>query len=236
MARALHPATTMNVYAWQVMAPGALALAIVTLSIVAAARRAEALAPVMIALGLWLSVTFELARAGFFQRFDALPPRVMVAAFTALLAALLSLRSPAGRRFVEGAPLAVIAGLQVFRLPVEMALHALYTRGAIPVQMTWSGRNVDVFVGLGAPLVAYAFHRAWIGRRAFALWHLASLTALVNIVATSAMSFPGPMRRFHDGVSAAVVATAPFIWLPALLVPFAAASHIVSLRALWRDR
>lgn len=226
----------MNVYAWQVMAPGALALAIVTLAIVAAARRAEALAPVVIAVGLWLSVTFELARAGFFQRFDALPPRVMVAAFTALLAALLSLRSAAGRRFVEGAPLAVIAGLQVFRVPVEMALHALYTRGAIPVQMTWSGRNVDVFVGLSAPLVAYAFHRAWIGRRAFALWHLASLAALVNIVATSAMSFPGPMRRFHEGVSAAVVATAPFIWLPALLVPFAAASHIVSLRALWRDR
>lgn len=226
----------MNVHAWQVMAPGALALAIVTLSIVAAARRAEALAPVVISLGLWLSVTFELARGGFFQHFDVLPPRVMVAAFTALIAALVWTRSATGRRFVEGAPLAVIAGLQVFRVPVEVALHALYTRGAIPVRMTWSGRNVDVFVGLTAPLVAYAFHRAWIGRRAFALWHLASLAALVNIVATSAMSFPGPMRRFHEGVSAEIVATAPFIWLPALLVPFAAASHVVSLRALWRDR
>ncbi len=236
MARALHSVATMNVHAWQVMAPGALALAIVTLSIVAAARRAEALAPVVIALGLWLSVTFELARGGFFQHFDALPPRVMVAAFTALIAALVWTRSATGRRFVEGAPLAVIAGLQVFRVPVEVALHALYTRGAIPVRMTWSGRNVDVFVGLTAPLVAYAFHRAWIGRRAFALWHLASLAALVNIVATSAMSFPGPMRRFHEGVSAQIVATAPFIWLPALLVPFAAASHVVSLRALWRDR
>ncbi len=226
----------MNVYAWQVMAPGALALAIVALSIVAAARRAEALAPVVIALGLWLAVTFELARGGFFQRFDALPPRVMVAAFTALVAALLWTRSASGRRLVEGAPLAVIAGLQVFRVPVEVALHALYTRGALPVQMTWSGRNVDVFVGLSAPLVAYAFHRAWIGRGALALWHLASLAALVNIVATSAMSFPGPMRRFHEGVSAEVVATAPFIWLPALLVPFAAASHVVSLEALSRRR
>ncbi len=226
----------MNVYDWHVVAPSALALSIVALSIVVTARRAAVLAPVSIALALWLAVTFGLAGAGFFLRFEALPPRAMVAAMTALVATLVWTRTPSGARFVDAAPLAAIAAAQVFRAPVEVALHALYERGALPVQMTWSGRNVDIFVGLTAPFVAWAFHRELIGRRAFAVWHLASLAALVNIVATSAMSFPGPLRRFHEGVSAAVVATPPFIWLPAVLVPFAAASHVISLRALARGR
>ena len=224
----------MNVYDWQVVAPSALALSIVALSMLITARRAAVLAPVSIALGAWLALTFALAKGGVFQHFESLPPRVMVAAMTALVASLAWTRTASGRRFVEALPLAAIAAMQVFRVPVEVALHALYERGALPVQMTWSGRNVDVFVGVTAPLVAWAFHRSLIGRRAFAAWHLASLAALVNIVATSAMSFPGPLRRFHEGVSAELVATAPFIWLPAVLVPFAAVSHVVSLRALAR--
>lgn len=234
MARALQTAPPMNVDAWQVMVPGALALALVVLSILGAARRMGHGAVTAAALGLWLAATFVLARAGFFQHFESLPPRVMVAATVAIATGMVVTRSAARRGFVDDRTLAVIAALQVFRVPVEVALHGLQVRGAIPVQMTWSGRNVDVFVGLSAPLVAYAFHRARIGRRAFALWHVASFVALVNIVATAALSFPGPMRHFHVGVSAALVATAPFVWLPTLLVPFAAVSHLASLRALMR--
>jgi hypothetical protein len=225
----------MNLYDWQVMAPASLAMATVLISLLAAARRASLTFPVAIALGVWLPLTFGLARAGFFLHFEHLPPRVLVAAMTALVSMVAFSRSVVGSRLVEGAPLAAIAALQVFRAPVEVALHALYTRGAVPVQMTWSGRNVDIAVGLTAPFVAYAFHRAWIGRRALALWHLTAFAALVNIVATAALSFPGPMRHFHDGVSAAIMATAPFIWLPTFLVPVAAVSHIVSLRRLARD-
>lgn len=225
----------MNLDDWQVIAPASLAMGAVPGSLLAAARRAGLTLPLALALALWLSLTFALARAGFFLRFEHLPPRVLVAAMTALVSMLAFSRSVAGRRLVEGAPLAAITALQVFRAPVEVALHALYTRGAVPVQMTWSGRNVDIAVGLTAPFVAWAFHRAWIGRRALALWHLAAFAALANIVATAALSFPGPMRRFHDGVSAALMGTAPFIWLPTLLVPVAAASHVVSLRRLARD-
>ena len=48
------------------------------------------------------------------------------------------------------------------------------------------------------------------------------------------LSFPGPLRVFRDGVANAIVADAPFIWLPTFLVPVAAASHLLSLRALAR--
>ncbi len=224
----------MRAYELAVVVPFFAALAMVAGAMVHTARRAGVGASMAGALALWLAVTAGLARAGVFRHFDALPPRVMVAAMTCTVALVAFSRGASGRRFVAAASLVGITALQCFRVPVEMALHALYTRDLVPVQMTWSGRNLDVLVGLTAPVVALAFHRGVVGRRGLAAWHLASLAMLVNIVATAAMSFPGPLRRFHEGVSAAVVAEAPFVWLPALLVPVAAASHLVALREIRR--
>lgn len=238
MACALQRGSRMRAYELAVVVPFFAALAMVVGALVYAARRAGVGAAMAGAVALWLAVTAGLAGAGVFRRFDALPPRVMVAAMTCIVALVAFSRSAPGRRLVAAASLVGISALQCFRVPVEMALHALYTRDLVPVQMTWSGRNLDVLVGLTAPLVALAFHRGRLGLRALAAWHLASLAMLVNIVATAAMSFPGPLRRFHEGVSAAVVAEAPFVWLPAFLVPVAAASHLVALleiRPLRRD-
>jgi hypothetical protein len=225
----------MRAYEIAVVVPFFAAMAMAAGALVSAARRAGVGAAMAGAVALWLAIVFGLARVGVFRRFDALPPRVMVAAMACTAALVAFSRGAAGRRFVAAASLAGIAGLQCFRVPVEVALHALYTRELVPVQMTWSGRNFDVLVGLTAPFVALALHRGRIGLRALAAWHVASLAMLVNIVATAAMSFPGPLRRFHEGVSAAVVAEAPFVWLPAFLVPVAAASHLVSLLEIARS-
>ena len=214
--------------------PGVSAMVLVLGALVLAARRVGLGARVAGALAAWLALTAGLAGAGVFRRFDALPPRVPLAVICAVAGALTFTRTASGRRLLGSVSLAAIAALQVFRLPVELGLHALFVRGLVPVQMTYAGRNVDIAVGLSAPLVALAFHRAWIGRRALALWHLASLGALLNIVVTATLSFPGPLRYFHEGVANAIVADAPFIWLPTFLVPVAAVSHVISLRALSR--
>ena len=234
VACALQCDSRMRAYELAVVVPFFAALAMVVGALVFTARRAGVGAAMAGAVALWLAVTAGLAGAGVFRRFDALPPRVMVAAMIATAALVAFSRSAPGRRFVAEASLVGITALQCFRAPVEMALHALYTRDLVPVQMTWSGRNFDVLVGLTAPLVALALHRGLIGRRGLAAWHVASLAMLINIVATAVMSFPGPLRRFHEGVSAAVVAEVPFVWLPAFLVPVAAASHIVSLLEIRR--
>lgn len=215
------------------LVPLLVALAVVLVALAAASRRAGVGARVTGAALAWLAVTGALAHAGVFQRVTV-PPRVLLVAMTATVTLVMSARTAAGRRVVEAATLPGIAALQGFRVPVEVGLHGLYAAGVIPVQMTWSGRNFDVLVGVTAPLAALAFHRGWIGRRGFAMWHVASLGLLVNIVGTAALSFPGPMQRFAEGVSLPLLAQAPFVWLPAFLVPIAAASHIVSLRALAR--
>jgi len=40
-----------------------------------------------------------------------------------------------GRHIARQAPLWLLVAIQSFRLPLELAMHALYERGMMPVQM-----------------------------------------------------------------------------------------------------
>ncbi|MDB5942735.1 MAG: hypothetical protein JWQ13_2301 [Ramlibacter sp.] len=62
--------------------------------------------------------------------------------------------SPFGARLAAGISMAALVGYQAFRVPLEMALHALYSEGLIPVQMTYSGRNFDIVTGVLAVALA----------------------------------------------------------------------------------
>jgi hypothetical protein len=47
-------------------------------------------------------------------------------------------------------PLAVLVGVQGFRLPLELLMHRAYAEGLMPVQMSYSGRNFDIVTGTTA--------------------------------------------------------------------------------------
>jgi hypothetical protein len=179
---------------------------------------------------LWLGTTLLLANAGFYRAFESIPPRIPLTAAFATGTVIVLLRTPTMRRLVDAMPSWWPIAIQFFRVPVELLLWALYKQGAIPEQMTFEGRNFDVLVGATAPLVAYAVYREKLGPLGVAVWNLASLGLLVNIVVTAITSMPGPLHIAWGGVMPVIVAEPPFPWLPAFLVPLAAVGHVVSLR------
>ncbi|NTV63491.1 MAG: hypothetical protein HGA65_08145, partial [Oscillochloris sp.] len=50
-------------------------------------------------------------------------------------------------------------------------------------------------------------------------WNIAGLALLLNIVVISVLAMPTPFRAFPDGPANTVIATPPYVWLPAFLVP-----------------
>ena len=48
----------------------------------------------------------------------------------------------------------MLVGVQGFRLPLELAMHRMYERGIMPVQMSYSGLNYDILTGIRALVVA----------------------------------------------------------------------------------
>jgi hypothetical protein len=180
---------------------------------------------------LWMGVSLALADRGIFRNWDATPPP-----FALLVVAILALGSGIafsrfGWRLATGLPLWVLVGVQAFRLPLEIAMHALVGRGIMPEQMSYSGRNFDIVTGGTAIVVAGLVAAGLAGRRLVMAWNILGLVLLVNIVVVAILSTPRFAAFGPDRLNT-FVTYPPFVWLPTVLVLAALAGHLIIFRAL----
>lgn len=181
----------------------------------------------------WLLVTAILSLAGFYQKFDAIPPRILI--FGALPAlALLSVCAFLSRKdFLDRLSLRTLTLLHVVRIPVELVLLGLYQASLVPRQMTFEGWNFDIISGLSAPIVYWlAFRGEKINRSLLVGWNVVALLLLVNIVTIAVLSFRSPIQQIAMQQPNVAVAYFPYIWLPAIIVPIVFFAHLASLTKL----
>ena len=186
-----------------------------------------------VALGGWLALTAALAGRGFFEDFYALPPHMLLAIGPPLLAVLALAASGRHDPLLAALPPSWPIAAQTFRVLVEIVLWRLAVAGVAPEIMTFTGRNVDILVGLTAPIVAYNcfVRRAWPVRVA-QWWNWAGVVILLNVVVHALLSAPTRFRVFETDPPTTFIGDLPYIWLPAFLVPLAWALHAISLRQL----
>ena len=126
-----------------------------------AARRHAMLITVVVS-AVWMTATWRAAESGVLRLWDATPPPFAVLVVGILGVAAVLACTVYGRRLALGLPLWVLVGIQGFRLPLELAMHAMYERGVMPEQMSYSGRNFDIVTGITALIVAWLVARvAW---------------------------------------------------------------------------
>jgi hypothetical protein len=189
-------------------------------------------APLAILLA-YLAIPSALARLGMLNRYDPLPAPALLLLLGLTLLTVAIVFSPLGARLATAVPLGAVVSLQAFRIAVELLLHRLYIEGAVPIQMTYSGRNFDVLSGITGLLLGL-----WLlsGRRTPAglvlAWNLLGLALLVNIVGIAILSTPVSFRRFAEGPPNLLPSTFPFVWLPSFLVQVAFGSHLLVFRQL----
>jgi len=173
-----------------------------------------------------------LAARGTLRNFAPFPAPVMrlIAATTLVTVVLAS--GPFGGRMAKGLPLGGLVGFQGFRVLVELALFALHREGMIPVQMTFEGRNFDVLSGLTALGVGALVWRGHASRGLVLAWNVLGLGLLLNIVVVALLSMPTRLRIFDAGPPSVLVANAPFVLLPTLLVQAALFGHLLVFRRL----
>lgn len=181
----------------------------------------------------WLVLTGIVAQSGFFSQFDAIPPRLALVIVPPLISIGLLTFSKEFTRFLQVVPPSWLVGIQAFRIVVEILLWQLFLDQLLPVQMTFEGLNFDVLAGLTAPIIVYlCFVKGTWPRRVAIFWNIAGLLLLLNIVSIAILSTPVPFRVFMNEPANTLVATFPFVWLPAFLVPIAYSMHFFSLRQL----
>ena len=188
-------------------------------------------AVVVVAGAAWMAATWALAASGVLRQWDRRPPpfALLVAAIVALGFAIAF--SSFGRRLATGLPLWILIASQAFRLPLELAMHAMYERGVMPAQMSYSGYNFDIVTGTSAILVAALVKAGIGGIRLAAVWNVVGLALLANIVGIAIASTPVFAAFGPDRLNVWVM-DPPFVWLPAIMVLAALAGHLVVFRAL----
>jgi hypothetical protein len=145
---------------------------------------------------------------------------------------IVATKSSAGARVALAFPLWIILAAQSFRIGVELFLHQLWIEGLVPKMLTFEGANVDIFVGLSAPLIAWFSTRGQPGIRVALVWNILGLLALSNVVVRAVLTAPGPLNLIHTGVPNLMMGTFPFVFIPGFFVPLAAVLHVVAIRAI----
>ncbi|HEX9936223.1 MAG TPA: hypothetical protein VGB15_03850 [Longimicrobium sp.] len=182
---------------------------------------------------LWLAATFAAGASGRLS-FSTVPPTMVLALVVMWAVALRVGLGPVGARLAASTPLALLVGVQAFRLPLELLMHRAYTEGLMPGQMSYSGRNWDIVTGTTALLLGVAL-AVWRGRvplRLVAAWNVMGALLLANVLVVAMLSAPTPLRVFMNEPANVWIAAAPWIWLPSVFVVAAIAGHIVVHRRL----
>jgi hypothetical protein len=218
---------------------GGLAVVMAAVAVAVFARWHRPRAPVAaLAVAAWMALTAGVALSGRLSRFDMTPPPMALLIVSVFASAFAIGLGSAGARLSAAVPVATLVGLQAFRLPLELVMHRAATLGIMPPEMSYSGYNLDIVTGAGAVVLALLL-RAGVAvpRLAIWIWNIWGLWCLAVIAVVAVASSP-MVRAFGDDprhVNTWVLFF-PYVWLPAVLVTFAIAGHLVVTRALLASR
>ena len=182
---------------------------------------------------LWLTIQYFLAKNDFYQVTNTLPPRIALLGGPPLLGILFLFISRRGRKFIDSLPSSILTLLHSVRILVELTLFWLFAYRAVPLIMTFEGRNFDILAGLSAPFVYYfGFVNSKIGKGFMITWNIICLLLLFNIVIIAILSIPTPFQRISFNQPNIAILYFPFNWLPCFVVPAVLFSHLAVLRKL----
>lgn len=137
-----------------------------------------------------------------------------------------------GKQMAFHLPLYALVGFQVFRLPLELVLHAWYEQGVLPVQMTYSGDNFDIVTGILAIVVAVGLSMGRLDKKAVWVFNVVGSLLLLRVASIALLSAPLPIRSYMNDPPVLLAFHAPYSWIGPICVAAALFGHIAVFRAL----
>lgn len=196
-----------------------------------AAPRIDKLAALCIA---WLSVQMVISASGYYLEADVFPPALASLVFPPLLVVVVSVFGGFNIKSLKFFKAGWLTFLHLVRIPVELVLYWLFKEGLVPQDMTFKGRNFDIFIGLSAPLIAYfGYVRPVLPVWLVVTWNFIGMGFLFNIVGIAIMSTPGPFHFMNLEQPNVAVLNFPFAWLPSFIVPTVLFAHLACIRKVF---
>ncbi|MBK8505766.1 MAG: hypothetical protein IPL46_28355 [Saprospiraceae bacterium] len=183
---------------------------------------------------IWIILQSVIAKSGFYQNTNVLPPRILLLGILpVLLLILLLFSNRSGRAFLDQVDLKTLTIFHSIRIPVEIILALLYWSGVMSVYITYEGTNFDLFSGVTAPLVYFlVFGRKNVNRGLLLGWNIICLLLLLNVVITAILSMPSPLQKLAFDQPNIPFLYFPYVLLPTVIVPLVLLAHLITFRQL----
>lgn len=180
----------------------------------------------------WLTYVGLLSYFGVVRNPALKPPGAAYILLPAAAMVMFLARSSAGLRIALAVPTVLAISMQAFRIGVELLLHRLYVDGLVPKLMTYEGGNVDIAIGLSAPLIAWLATRGRGGQRWALAWNFAGLAALANVAVRAIGTAPGALNFIRAEMPNLAVGMFPFTYVAGFFAPLAVVGHVLAIRSL----
>lgn len=198
-----------------------------------AAETRSVVARTSLAAAAWLGLTAVISASGVLT-WSSRPPLLPFFALLSLAVPVLVARSSFGTRLVHALPIAALVGVQAFRLPLELVLHAWKNEGVLPLQMTFEGHNFDIVSGVlglvcGAALFFYGER---VPRAAIWLFNCIGSGLLLAVTLIALLSSPLPIRQYLNDPPVLLAFYFPYGWILPWCVGGALFGHLLVFRWL----
>ena len=174
----------------------------------------------------WIALQSAVSLSGVYRVTSTVPPRLFLGAILPrLLVLTLLCATPAGRSALRSMDLKWCVLIHTVRILVELTLFALFRAGEVPRLLTFEGGNLDILIGLSAPVLWRLVSTGKIGRRGLLLWNTLALLSVFNAVARALLSAPFRFQRLAFDQPTTAILHFPFALLPAFVVPAVLICH-----------
>jgi hypothetical protein len=190
-------------------------------------------AGIIIGLVLWIAYGGTLSYLGLLRDPSLRPAGIFYLLLPVLIfVPAILVRSPGALRVALAIPLGLLMAVQSYRIGVELLLKQLWVDGLVPQTLTFAGANVDMYIGVTAPIAAWLSGKGRGGLRLALLWNVLGLFALANIATRSLLTAPGPLNVLHTEVPNLAMGTFPYSFIPGFFAPMAVMIHVLAIRAI----
>lgn len=173
------------------------------------------------------------ALSGFLSRFDFFPPPMLIMIVSVLGVAFAIGLSSFGRILATETSLIALIGLQAFRLPLELVMDYAGSQSIMPVQLSYSGYNYDIFTGIGAIILIVLLVKSNLPKIMVWIWNIWGMLCLVAIMIIAITTSPMVQAFGNEPKDLNTwVLFFPYVWLPVVLVTIAISGHIIITRKL----
>ena len=185
---------------------------------------------VITGLAIWLVYVGLFSSLGYMRDPSLRPPGILWVVGPVVLFVVFVVRSNIAARVAAAIPLWLMLGFGSFRIGVELLVHRLWEDGLVPKLLTYEGGNVDMIIGLSAPIIAWIATRGRPGLRLAMGWNVLGLLSLANVTASAVLT--GPIKLISTEVPTVAMGFFPYAFIPGFFVPLAVTLHVLAIRAI----